>query len=107
MSDNNYLNPAAFTDPAVGTLGDLQRNALVAPMTKAADIAVVRAFRVANRHRIEARIEAFNAFDWFNPATSVSGVNSAPVINRNNVQFGRITAADDPRILQFAVKYSF
>jgi len=28
-------------------------------------------------------------------------------VNLNNVQFGRITAADDPRILQFAVKYSF
>jgi len=106
-SYNNYLNPAAFADPAVGTLGNLQRNALVAPMSKGADIAIVRSFRVANTHRIEARIEAFNAGNWFNPATSISGVNNSPVVNRNNVLFGRITAADDPRIMQFAVKYSF
>jgi hypothetical protein len=106
-SYNNYLNPAAFADPAVGTLGNLQRNALVAPMAKGADVAIVRAFRFADTHRIEARIEAFNAFNWFSPATSASGVNNSPVVNRNNVQFGRITAADDPRIIQFAVKYSF
>jgi hypothetical protein len=54
------------------------------------------------RTAIEARIEAFNAFNWFVP-----GLLNAPVVNRNNVQFGRITSADDPRIMQFAVKYSF
>jgi len=46
-------------------------------------------------------------FNWFSPAISVSGVNNSPVVNRNSVQFGRIAAADDPRILQLAVKYSF
>jgi len=51
---------------------------------------------------IEARAEAFNAFNWFNP-----GLNNAPVTNWNSVQFGQITSADDPRIMQFALKYSF
>jgi TonB dependent receptor-like, beta-barrel len=106
-SFNNYLNPAAFADPAVGTYGNLERNALVGPITKGADIAIVRAFPFAGTHRIEARVEAFNAFNWFSPATIAGAINNSPVVNRNSVQFGRITAADDPRIMQFAVKYSF
>jgi hypothetical protein len=68
------------------------------------DVALVRLFRLGGAHTLEARAEAFNAFNWFNPSTTV---NNSPVVNLNNVQFGRITAADDPRILQFAIKYSF
>jgi len=99
---NRYLDPTAFTTPTVGTLGNLPRNALVGPKEQRVDLALVRAFRFANTHRIEARVEAFNAFNWFNP-----GLINAPVTNRDNIQFGRMTSADDPRIMQFAVKYSF
>jgi len=63
------------------------------------DLSLVRAFRFAATHRLEARIEAFNAFNWFrwnNPQTSL-----------NNSLFGRITSAEDPRVMQFALKYSF
>ncbi len=59
-------------------------------------------------HRIEARIEAFNALNWWRPAPAGSaGANNAPVTNLANVNFGRYLAADDPRIMQFAVKYQF
>ena len=106
-----YLNPAAFEAPALGTLGNLQRNGIVGPGTKVVDLSLSRLFHIAN-HSIEARVEAFNAFNWFNPAvnplivTPTSATNS-PVVNRDSPQFGKITAADDPRILQLAIKYSF
>ena len=29
------------------------------------DLSLVRSFRFGNGHRIEARVEAFNAFNWF------------------------------------------
>jgi hypothetical protein len=105
-SYNNYLNRAAFAEPALGTLGSLQRNALVGPITKVVDLSLVRRFRFGT-HTFEARAEAFNAFNWFNPSTNPLTFNNSPVVNLNNVQFGRITAADDPRIMQFAIKYSF
>ncbi|MND07060.1 hypothetical protein D3C83_288280 [compost metagenome] len=63
------------------------------------DLSLVRSFRFAGNHRIEARIESFNALNW------VQWNN--PVGNFNNVQFGRITSAGDPRIMQFAIKYEF
>jgi hypothetical protein len=100
---NNYLNPAAFTQPAPGTLGTETRNALVGPVVKNVDLSLVRLFRLGNRQQIEARIEAFNAFNWFRPSP-VTPVN----VNLSSSQtFGRITSADDPRVMQFALKYAF
>ena len=68
-SFTNYLNRAAFAEPALGTLGNLQRNGIVGPGTKVVDVALVRLFRFGGTHTVEARAEAFNAFNWFNPST--------------------------------------
>ena len=73
-------------------------NAYVGKGSRVVDLSLVRSFRFST-HRIEARVEAFNAFNWFrwgNPVTAV-----------NNPTFGRILSAGDPRIMQFAMKYSF
>jgi hypothetical protein len=102
-SYTNYLNRAAFAEPALGTLGNLQRNSIVGPGNKAVDLSLVRRFRFGTQV-IEARAEAFNAFNWFNPGPIGQ---TAPVTNLNSTQFGQITSADDPRIMQFALKYSF
>ena len=75
------------------------RNAYEGPGSRTLDLSLVRSFGLPNSHRIEARIEAFNAFNWFrwgNPITTFSNAN-----------FGRILTAGDPRIMQFAVKYQF
>ena len=96
---SNYLNPAAFGQPAVGTLGNQERNWFTGPGSRVVDLALVRAFRFATNHRVEARIEAFNAFNWFRW--------NNPVTNFNSNQFGQITSAGDPRVMQFALKYSF
>ena len=98
-SINNFLNPASFTIPALGTLGNSGRNSFNGPGTHFLDLSLVRSFRFANTHRLEARIESFNALNWFQ-------LNN-PVSARDNVQFGRITGAGDPRIMQFALKYQF
>ena len=96
---DQWLNPAAFAQPALGTFGNSGRNAYEGPGSRVVDLSLVRAFRFLNTHRIEARVEAFNAFNWFrwgNPVTAV-----------NNANFGRILSAGDPRIMQFAMKYQF
>jgi len=102
-SYTKYLNRDAFAEPALGTLGTLQRNSILGPGYKGVDLSLVRLFRFGT-HAVEARVEAFNAFNWFNPGPLG---NTAPVTNLNSVQFGQITSADDPRIMQFALKYSF
>ena len=64
QSTGNWFNPAAFEQPAVGTHGNAGRNAYEAPGTRVLDLALVRSFRFMETHRIEARIEAFNALNW-------------------------------------------
>ena len=96
---DNYYNRAAFASPAVGGLGTMERNSVYGPGQHFLDLSLVKSFRFNGNHRIEARIESFNALNWFqwnNPQNSF-----------NNVQFGRITSAGDPRIMQFALKYQF
>jgi hypothetical protein len=95
----HYLNPLAFAIPAAGTLGNQERGWFTGPGSKNVDISVVRSFRFAQTQRIEARIEAFNVFNWVR-------LNN-PVTNFNSNQFGQITGSDDPRVMQFALKYSF
>ena len=48
---------------------------------------------------MEFRLEAFNLFDTVN-------LNN-PNGNRNNVNFGRITSAGAPRVMQLALRLDF
>ena len=96
----NYLNRAAFAQPAPGTLGNLPRNAVVGPDRWNVHLAVSRLIALAGTQRVELRLESFNLFNqfnWGNPST-----------NFNSGQFGRITSQNgDPRIMQFGIKYDF
>ncbi len=95
-----YLNPAAFSQPAPGTFGNMPRNVLRGPGYKNADLALSRVFRLNNAQNIEVRVEAFNAFNWVNlglPNTTLSAAT-----------FGQISSmAGTPRIMQLGVKYVF
>jgi hypothetical protein len=97
---DNYLNPAAFANPAAGTQGDHRNNSIEGPGFWSVDLAVSRLLTVAVGHTVELRVETFNLlnrFNWGNPGT-----------NLNTGTFGRITTqGGDPRILQFGVKYGF
>ena len=67
------------------------------------DLSLVRQFALSGTNKIEARVEAFNAFNWFIPGNP--GVNLS-----SGTTFGRITsfsAAASPRVMQFALRYLF
>jgi hypothetical protein len=94
-----WLNPASFSQPALGTFGNSGRNQFYGPGAKTVDLSLVRSFRFAEGHRVEARLEAFNAFNWVRLNNPTSAVN--------NANFGKILGSSDPRIMQFALKYTF
>ena len=94
-----FLNPAAFAQPALGTLGTMQRNSIEGLGSRNLDLSLSRLFRIAGAQTVELRAEAFNALNWFQW--------QQPSVNLNSSTFGEITAAGDPRIMQFAVKYGF
>lgn len=106
---DNWFNAQSFAQPALGTYGTSGRNAYIGMGSRVVDLALVRSFRFAATHRIEARIEAFNAFNWFRPGEVNANPNNnqAPVTNLASPTFGQYLVAGDPRIMQFALKYSF
>jgi hypothetical protein len=92
---NNFLNPAAFAQPAFGTFGNAVRNGYYGKGSRSWTCQVVRAFRFGD-NGFEARIESFNLFNWLRPG----GLgNNGPVLNLTNANFGRYLQADDPRIM--------
>ena len=65
-------------------------------------------FRVARAQTVELRAEAFNAMNWFQwLQPGQTDPTRTPALNLSSPTFGEITAAGDPRIMQFAVKYGF
>ena len=94
-----WINARAFVANAPGAFGNAGYNSLLAPGYFNSDVNLTRLFKVRERHRLELRFEFFNVFNHTNFNAPVSGLNSAT--------FGRIQSAGDPRIIQFAAKYSF
>ena len=104
----NWLNPAAFAQPALGTLGNTPRNSVVGPPTWSFDMALSRVFRLNDSNRIEARVEAYNVTNSFRPTFPPAGGGTGAFSqNLSQATFGQIRDSLDPRILQFAVKYMF
>jgi len=94
-----FLNPAAFAQPALGTLGTMRRNSVRSVGTKNLDLALTRRIATGGSREVEFRMEAFNALNWFQWGQ--------PNTNLFSATFGQITTAGAPRILQLAVKYAF
>jgi hypothetical protein len=94
-----WLNPAAFAQPATGTYGNMGPGTILGPGFFGIDIGLTRRFAIWERHALEVRGEAFNILNHVNPRDPVSTFSSGT--------FGQIQAANDPRILQVALKYVF
>ncbi len=95
-----YFNTAAFPQAVIGTFGDVGRNSLPGPGFFDVDAAIFKNFLFTERWRLQFRAEAFNLenrANFQNPNSTVSA----------SVTFGRITAANDLRVLQFALKLFF
>ena len=94
-----YLNRAAFTTPASGTYSTLKPFTIVNPSQFNNDLAVTRTFRLAGTQNMQVRWEVFNVINHVNYNNPVTSLNSGT--------FGQILAAGDPRIMQFALKFSY
>jgi hypothetical protein len=90
---------SAFASPAPGSYGNLGINSFVGPGGLQFDTALSRIFAIREKQKIELRGEAFNILNranFMNPTATLSSGN-----------FGKILTANDPRILQIALKLMF
>ena len=106
-----WLNPQAFQPNALGTFGNLGRNALRGPGTVNFDLAISRIFKMRERYSLQARAEAFNLLNRANFVGAISPAGQPSVSTMNTTlsssTYGQVQAAFDPRIFQFALKLSF
>jgi outer membrane receptor protein involved in Fe transport len=94
-----YYNADAFVIPATGTLGNTPRNFLIGPGAKNVDLSLFRTFVVRKNFNVQARVEAFNAFNFVNLGNPRSNIGAANP--------GRIDTAGDARIMQFGLRMMF
>jgi hypothetical protein len=105
-----WLNRNAFsTTVPFGTFGNLGRSSVPGPTTWEIDTALSRSFRVHEGQNVELRWEAFNLTNSFRSCIGCVGglLGGTSVTLRNSPQFGQITVADAPRIMQLAAKFIF
>jgi hypothetical protein len=98
-SRTQYLNPAAFTQPAAGTFGNLGAYAIHYPFFNNWDVTAQKNFRVTERLRTDFRAEFFNFPNHLSYTALSTTVGSST--------FGQVSGATDPRTLEFALRITF
>jgi hypothetical protein len=101
-SFNHWFSPAAFQLSAPGTYGNAGRSIIQIPGLWNLDLALLRTIRVREKQTVEIRGDAFNIVNH-PTASQTAGLHTA----MNDPLFGTITTANDPRILQFSLKFKF
>jgi hypothetical protein len=96
---SNYLNPSAFGSANPGTYSQLHPNTITNLANFQNDVALSRSFSLGEHRTLQFRWEVFNVFNHVNFGAPTSSLNSS--------NFGKITTAGDPRIMQFAGKFEF
>ncbi len=96
------FNTSLFSLPSLGSIGTAARRFFHGPGIRNFDMALGKELRLAERRRVEMRLEAFNVFNHaqFFGAAAVNG-------NITSASFGQIVAAAPPRKIQIALKYAF
>ena len=93
-------NPAFFTHPPAGTVGQLSLTPVDGPGYWNVDTALIKRTRFRERLGVELRLEAFNVFNH----TNFSVPNTLDI---NSTDFGKINSTFDNRILQWSWKFTF
>jgi hypothetical protein len=94
-----WVNAKSFVANSLGTFGNAGYNSLKGPGFFGVDANVSRIFHITERMQFQLRFEFFNPLNHTNFNNPVGGMTSSA--------FGKIQSAADPRILQFAGKFSF
>jgi hypothetical protein len=108
------INPACFSQPALGTYGDLPRNTLRQPGINNWDMGVGKNFAIAERVNFRLAGDFFNAWNHHQYAIgtgaligSGSGGGSSIDNNVSSTTAGQITTSSAARILQISGKLTF
>ncbi len=98
-----YFNTSCFTALTLAQTGErfgnAGRNTVRGPGFQSTDLSVFKNFDFLSHHRVQVRVEGFNVWNQARFRNPSGTFGTAP--------FGQITIAEDGRVVQLAVKYSF
>jgi hypothetical protein len=103
-----YFNPAAFAEPAIGTIGNAGTNVMYGPGYINWDMTLTRRILLGRESRsLQMKVEAFNVFNH----TEFTGVNSGYIFNaqgvNTNANIGALTGERGPRVLALELRVQF
>jgi len=94
-----WFNTAAYSAPAAGYFGNAGTGSIRGPGLINLDMTLQKTFRITEKQGVEFRAEVFNVFNHTNFTTVSTSFGSGTL--------GQVTAAADPRIMEFALRYRF
>ena len=97
-----YFNPNFFVPEPIGQVGNAMRRYFSGPGIDNYDMALLKSTTITESTKLQFRAEAFNVFNhaqFKNPNGTVN--------NTGQGGFGYVTSANDPRIMQVALKFLF
>jgi hypothetical protein len=114
-TSQQWFNTAAFACPGsttagscgtmtaangnFGQYGNAQTGIIRGPGQELFNMALFKEFHITETSYFEFRAEAFNTFNHTNP--------SNPNTTLGNANYGKVTAAADPRIMELALRFKF
>lgn len=94
----NTNDAKSFMGSYAGTVGT--RGIVRGPYVRNTDLSIGKSFKMPwEGHTLQVRGEAFNAFNFVNFTNPQTQIGSAT--------FGQFSATQDPRVMQFALRYQF
>ncbi len=98
-----YFDTSCFTALTLAQTGErfgnAGRNTVRGPGFQSTDLSIFKNFDFLSHHRVQLRVEGFNVWNQARFRNPSGTFGTAP--------FGQITIAEDGRIIQLAIKYSF
>jgi hypothetical protein len=98
-TESQWFNTSAFAMPAFGSFGNAGRNILEGPGLAVFNISLVKNIGITEGTRLQFRVESFNLFNRTN--------YNLPDNFFGSPTFGQILSAQNPRHMQFGLKFLF
>jgi len=98
-SEKQWINPAAFAEPTLGTFGTFEAFGVPGPRYQNWDLSLQKTFPVYEAVGVDFRAELFNV------ANHLSAFTINNTLQNNN--FGQTSGATDPRTAEFALNLHF
>jgi hypothetical protein len=99
-SGGYFFDPASFVEAPFGKMGNAPRTICCGPGIANLDLGLHKTFRVGEARTLEFRTEIFNVMNhtqFFNPDGNIT----------DGPNFGQVSRARDPRLIQLALRLNF